>query len=93
MPRAVYCRSRLRAGTCCHSVTAARSKSGRVGDGSDAAANLPLRAVAECLPGDCAADDLGNAQPGQKLRHRFHHRAGGYGRSGREAAGLLRTRL
>ena len=52
----------MRAGARRHSVPAARPESRRAGDGPDAAANLPLRAAAERLSGDRAADDLGNAQ-------------------------------
>ena len=46
-------------------------------------ANLSLRTAAKCLSRDCAADDLGNAEPGEKLRHRFDHWSGGYGGAGR----------
>ncbi len=58
--RAVYRRSRLRAGTRRHPVAAARAEERRPGDGPDPAANLPLRATAERLPRYCAADDLGD---------------------------------
>lgn len=57
------------------------------------AANLPLRAAAERLPRYCAADDLGDDEPGEKLGHRLHHRSGRYGRTGGQTAGLLRSCL
>ena len=89
--RAVYRRSRLRAGTRRHPVAAARAEERRPGDGPDPAANLPLRATAERLPRYCAADDLGDDEPGEKLGHRLHHRSGRYGRAGGQTAGLLRS--
>ncbi|STW53876.1 glutamate Aspartate transport system permease protein GltJ [Klebsiella pneumoniae] len=67
VPGAVYRRSRLRAGTRRHPVAAARAEERRPGDGPDPAANLPLRATAERLPRYCAADDLGDDEPGEKL--------------------------
>ncbi|VTM90632.1 Glutamate/aspartate transport system permease protein gltK [Raoultella ornithinolytica] len=68
-------------------------KKRRAGHGPDAAADLSLRTAAQRLSGHCAADDLGDDEPGEKLGHRFNHRAGGYGGTGRQAAGLLSPRL
>lgn len=66
----MLCTGLFTAARVCEQVRAAiqslpRGQKNAGGDGPDPAANLPLRATAERLPRYCAADDLGDDEPGE----------------------------
>ncbi|EIM37226.1 glutamate/aspartate ABC transporter permease GltJ [Enterobacter cloacae subsp. cloacae GS1] len=90
---AVHRCARLRAGTCRHTVTAARAKECGTGDGPDSASGLPLRTAAERLPRHRSADDVRDDEPGKKLGYRLNHWSGRYGGAGGQTAGLFRSRM